>query len=232
MTRYANDVTNRLSPESLALPKWPALAVEGNPVTKEQAAEILIRTDDLYFSCNDHAWKRQLYVAAGIELDSLSSSLWTSPRWESIKAARQRLGCVDLEYLHNHRIASSFIGGPHGWCDWDGVIGCNSFNIGRWPSVAVVFREWQAIAKAFPYLSLRAQLYSGESCEENIYPLVEYTIKDGVASLSLPGEPISLTPSVVEDLVVSLLLPASVRERGCTLDTFKRALQIVEEARQ
>ena len=42
------------------LPKWPALVVIGESVTKEQAMEILIRTDSLYFGCNDKEWEEEL----------------------------------------------------------------------------------------------------------------------------------------------------------------------------
>ena len=38
----------------IGLPKWPALVVKGKKITKEEAAEILIRTDDFWFSANDH----------------------------------------------------------------------------------------------------------------------------------------------------------------------------------
>jgi hypothetical protein len=42
------------------LPKWPALLVKGESVTKEQAIEILIRTDDLEFSCNEREFSSEL----------------------------------------------------------------------------------------------------------------------------------------------------------------------------
>ena len=44
----------------LGLPKWPALLVVGKPVTREQAMEIILRTDDLYFSSNDRPFNRLL----------------------------------------------------------------------------------------------------------------------------------------------------------------------------
>jgi len=47
----------------IALPKWPAFVVVGKPVTKEQAMEILIRTDSLCFSSNDREFDRELNEA-------------------------------------------------------------------------------------------------------------------------------------------------------------------------
>jgi hypothetical protein len=45
---------------NIGLPKWTAFAVVGTPVTKEQAMEILIRTDSLCFSTNDREFEKQL----------------------------------------------------------------------------------------------------------------------------------------------------------------------------
>ena len=36
----------------ISLPKWPHMVVAGKAVTKEQAAEIIIRTTSLWFSSN------------------------------------------------------------------------------------------------------------------------------------------------------------------------------------
>jgi hypothetical protein len=44
----------------LGLPKWPALLVVGKPVTRAQAMEIILRTDDLYFSSNDRSFDKLL----------------------------------------------------------------------------------------------------------------------------------------------------------------------------
>ena len=38
---------------SINLPQWPECRVSGDPVTKEEAAEIIIRTQDFYLSSND-----------------------------------------------------------------------------------------------------------------------------------------------------------------------------------
>lgn len=36
--------------------------------------------------------------------------------------------------------------------------------------------------EAFPYLDLRCQLLSGESCEEEAKPVVEFIVKDGTVT--------------------------------------------------
>lgn len=166
---------------NIALPKWPALLVQGDCVTPEQAAEILIRTDayfpDFLGAGNDRKLGEQLSLACG----------WIQPYearhkpeyYEGLDKAREAAGVLNLEYLSNRRIVSSWIGGPHGWCNWDGTIGCDNYNIGKWPSIEEVEHEWALIAEAFPFLSLTSQLLSGEVCEEGTQPLVEFKLYKG-----------------------------------------------------
>ena len=45
------------------LPKWPALVVMGNPVTREEAQEILVRTGGTWFLTNDRRFGRELHEA-------------------------------------------------------------------------------------------------------------------------------------------------------------------------
>jgi hypothetical protein len=49
---------------NLYLPKWPGLLVVGKPVTREQAMEIIIRTDSLWFSTNDYKFSKECYTSS------------------------------------------------------------------------------------------------------------------------------------------------------------------------
>jgi hypothetical protein len=136
------------------LPKWPAILVVGKKVTEQQAAQIIIRTCGMSFYTNDHKYEKQLYEAAGIKF-----SKEPFLDYDSVDAAILKYGCCKkLDYLQNHRVVSSWIGGSHGWCDWDGSIGCDNYNIGKWPNEEEVLQEWQTIAEAFPYLDLRCSI--------------------------------------------------------------------------
>lgn len=55
---------------NIGLPKWPALVVKGTPVTREQAMEIIIKTDGLYFCSNDREFEKDLYSLI-YELDNV-----------------------------------------------------------------------------------------------------------------------------------------------------------------
>jgi hypothetical protein len=168
------------------LPKWSAMFVSGKPVTVAQAGLILLLTDDWRLPGRNKEWVREFTEITDVDLTSSSS----------LSELRDELRILKLRYLINSRINSSWVGGVYGWCDWDGTIGCSNFNIGKDPSVEVVFEEWKLIAEAFPFLELTCQLYSGEVFEFGVRPLVEYVINEGGVLLREPTEPSSL-PSLL-----------------------------------
>lgn len=168
------------------LVKWPAMFVSGDRITKEQAEEILVRTDGLYFGTNDDKFKVKLHKILGIKAKyNRVYSNYSYTDYDSVTKVNKELNCLDLNHLHNSRIVSNFSGGPHGWCDWDGTIGSNSYNLGKWPEAKDIHDEWSIIAKAFPYLNLHCQLFSG-GVYEGGNPVIDYMVKDGKASCVLP----------------------------------------------
>lgn len=202
-----------------ALTKWPLLLVHGEPVTHEQANEILVRTDGWWLTSNDRDWVGQVAALVGLELHEHGFT-----RYDSVDRFRQSIRVLGLEYLGNRRIVSSWIGGPHGWCDWDGTIGCSTWNIGKWPTVEEVDEEWRTIAAAFPYLNLRAQLVNDEG--EADYPAVEWRILKGEAHLVEPVGMLRSTSGLdLHRAVGSLFLPG--RERGVSLERLREAVEQV-----
>ena len=169
------------------LTKWPRLVVAGESVTEKQANEILIRTDSMRWHTNDRDWSRTVSQITGVpqldwqvkrDVQDIGSVL------EAQVEARHRLGYIDLQYLSNHRIASTWIGGPHGWCRWDGKIGSSKYNVGKWPKVEEVDDEWSAIAEAFPYLELSAQLVTNEGYG---FIAAQWDVSNGEAQQVVPG---------------------------------------------
>ena len=212
MTKDMNDIR---------LPKWPALVVVGDNVTKDQAKEILIRTTSTYFHCNDREWNQTLARVFGYGTDEIGNA-----EWESLQRICKELDIINLEYLANDRISSSYVDGPHGWCDWNGNIGCNSHNIGKWPSVEDVTEEWTKIAKAFPFLNLKAQLFDGEHCEEGTKPLVEFQVANGKLSVTPPQGTIGSPNAGDVDYLQAFSNPH--RERGCTEEVLQDAIDFVK----
>jgi hypothetical protein len=212
--------------------KWPRLLVAGEPVTREQASDILIRTDNWHFCTNDQPWEDAVNTLGeeyGMPVHSIRASKPGDylERWREIEARRERMGVLQLHYLRNSRIASSWIGGPHGWCDWDGRIGCSNYNIGKWPTEEAVTEDWQTIADAFPYLNLHAQLVADEGEGEL---LATWAVKDGKAALV---EPAGLITDVTDDTAAMVFgLAYGMRtERGVSLERLREALEQVRATR-
>lgn len=218
------------------LPKWPALVVKGKPVTKDQAKEILIRTSSFYFGCNDKEWENDINeIVYGVRSNSFAVSealmnklnITKDEAYEMEQKLSERYHPLDLYYLRNERIASSWIGGPYGWCSWNGKIGASNYNIGKYPSVTEVYNEWVQIAEAFPYLDLKCQLMDSEAGEnEEPKPVVEFEIKNGKVKAYEPTEILDYPVFGSEDLAFRFSNPYA--ERGCDLETLKDAFEYTE----
>lgn len=218
------------------LTKWPRLVVIGNTVTRKQAMEIIIRTDRLDFSSNDAEFSKQCasYLYRLEATGNRSRGYWTladafegeggKTDWDRYQECRDRaqaeLQPLELQYLENSRIVSCWIGGSHGWCNWDGKIGCTEHNIGKWPTVDEVYKDWKAIGQTFPYLKLRCQLITDEGAG---HIAIEYVVKDGTVTVQEPGPLLQL----VEDDAVNVFIAnmqSPTRERGCTYEQFVEAV--------
>jgi len=223
------------------LNKWPAMIVHGEKVTTEQAAEILIRTDSHIPkpSSNTHDYDKQVCRLFGVPYNGCGGEKDPWPpydkapdgfyreNWKALERLEKRMKTIPLGYLNNSRIVSSWIGGPHGWCNWSGDIFSNNYNIGKWPDVEPVYEEWSAIAKAFPYLELKCQLLSGETCEPGLRPLVEYSVSKGKVSVRgcEEGE-MSMAPAVECD-ITGLVFRNPDREIGTHIKALEEALKKV-----
>lgn len=196
------------------LTKWPRLIVVGDPVTREQANDILIRTNDRYFFTNDHAWEQIVADVYGIPLGKYGLDHQASA------AVFERLGVLNLRYLTNARIMSSWIGGPHGWCDWDGRIGCNTHNIGKWPAVEEVQEDLDAIAGTWPFLRMQVQLVTDEG-EGELAAM--WVVRDGTPTFVEPGERLPMA-DLSEGQLLDRLLSGRLSERGVALDRLREAV--------
>lgn len=170
--------------------KWPAPIVVGHSVTPDQAAEIIVRTTGWPLMTNARRACRRLNAIAGFRAPDYAAEGPETDLWEANAKANQDLRLLSVDYLRNWRVATASVHGPHGWCDWDGTIGCRSYNIGKWPSVEEVTAEWAEVAAAFPFLALCAQVLSGEAYgdEENgsLRPTAEWVVADGAVRCRAP----------------------------------------------
>lgn len=166
---------------NIGLPKWPALLVNGTSVSPEQAKEIIRRTDRGFGDICCFYGTPELCKAFGFDQESRPELF----DWNKIETWRESWGLLDTNYIHVDWLDSSYIGGPTGWCHPNGSMGCFK-NIGKWPSLEDVLKDWEAIASAFPFLDLTATLGDREYCEEGLLSLVEFRISNGKVSLREP----------------------------------------------
>jgi hypothetical protein len=211
------------------LTKWPRLIVvpeRPEPVAREQANEILLRTNGPYFSTNDRAWEKAVADVLGIEMTFKQAgtfSYWDMS-WKAASDWYESIGGLDLHYLKNSRIVSAWIGGPHGWLDWDGTIGCSTWNIGKWPSAGEVTEDWRAIAAAFPYLDLHAQLITDEG-EGDVAG--QWRVTDGRAAMVEPVD--RFQPQDLDEAGIVFRFAFEGGERGVSLERLREAVAQLRE---
>jgi hypothetical protein len=169
--------------EDIELPKWSGLLVVGDSITPEQAGEIIVRTSDWYSLFNLNGEKHLLNEVKKIYRETLPIEELISEVIFNENVFYQKIDHLSLSYLDNDRIDSSWIGGLKGWCDWDGTIFCNNYNIGKYPNVIDVIDDLKDIIKAFPYLEFKLQLLSHEASIEEyineVKPLVSLEVNKG-----------------------------------------------------
>lgn len=204
-----------------SLPKWPEMRTTGEKITPKQARNIIMKTDRSfsYLNCNDKEWVKTVAEILGLKF----AGKYPNINWDDLDRIRDEFGHLRLGYISNDRIMTSYIGGPHGWVDWDGNIGEAGHNIGKWPSGEEVLNDWSKIAAQFPFLNMRCQLFDKEGCEDNTIPLIEYVINRGVVEVVEPTEAIQTGFRDAEAEIDRLFTPNA--ERGVDVKTLKLAVE-------
>lgn len=166
---------------SRGLPKWPQMRIEGVSVSIDQAKEIIRRTDTFFkspeWSGNDPSYCKRVMAKLGIPMGHRFGEP-NIHEWERLEQWLQEWEYVGTNYVKNTWIASSFIYGPHGWCDPNGRISYID-NVGKWPSAEDIFEDWKQLAALFPFLHLICVLMDREECEDGGIPLIGFYVREG-----------------------------------------------------
>ena len=179
---YETESEVRQALSDVTLIKWPQMIVTGASVTREQAKEIIIRTDPffsdvaLYAGGNDQEFTIRYQQQSGVLAAVSCSDQQIRERVQ--EAVDSVVKPIPLDYLDNDWAFSGFVYGPHGWCQPDGTIEYHD-NIGKWPEAVELYDEWQSIARAFPYLSLFASFMDAESCDTDASVVLQFVIHEG-----------------------------------------------------
>lgn len=156
------------------LGKYPIVVAVGDPLTREQTNEVMLRTNRWHIlSCNDNPWNDMVACILGLD-DQLNANLreyangsldwdWCYA-WDLIEAFGGSIGALKLFALDNESIMTSCADGPCGWLDWSGQIRARYSEGSKWTTPEEVEADWRDIAETFPFLRLRAQLLSGGYC--------------------------------------------------------------------
>lgn len=189
------------------LGKFPVVIAVGDPLTREQTNEVMLRTTRWYLSCNDQAWNEMVIHILGLA-DKLNESTVELPNGEVIwdweyrnqltDAFGDGISALKLYALDNPAIMSH--GREYGWLDWSGRIRARYNEGSKWTSIEEAEADWHDIAATFPFLRLRTQLAAGNYL--NILPDgspgvpagqvgAEWIIENGTATrVEHPGKPL------------------------------------------
>lgn len=228
------NITFHEDSKDVELIKWPGIVIVGKSVSPQQAGSILIRTDaflpNFRYSTNSERLEEKLNALFGLTKDVVEADDY----WDRLQDLRVRLGKLQLEYMSNACICSSYIGGPGGWCDWRGEIKRAGHNIGKWPCVGHVAAEWGEIANAFPYLNLKCWLFNHESgYPENLADpgaIVRFEIANAKVEVFETDPTKEVVPHVAggtdlrSSVLAVALIPAHERESGIALEDLRKKL--------
>jgi hypothetical protein len=152
------------------LGRWARMLTVGEPLTREQTNEVMMRTNDWRFTaCNDEEWRHIVACILGWydrheevcdDDKCVQWWAWVNERHTIADAYGESIGSLGLSHLDNDAIMSHS-DEPGGWLRWDGTIRPD-WHIGvKYPEVDDIEAEWRQIATAFPFLEMTAQALSG-----------------------------------------------------------------------
>lgn len=186
------------------LPKWAGILILGEPVTPEQAKQIIHATtpslyDDMRYAGNSFEFQKAYdRKSFSILMDmGYSQHMEGSAELSDTQAKIRKFVCglddqlspvLPLEFLKGNLGNSCYFGGPTGWCNPSGEISLLGINIGKYPSVREIFTEWSLIAKKFDFLDLTCVILDNEWCDETASGRVGFRVKSGEVSMFIPCE--------------------------------------------
>lgn len=153
------------------LGRWARMLAVGEPLTREQTNEVMMRTNNWGFTrCNDEEWEGIVASILGWfdRFDELVESGECEDDWYEWRQRSSQISeeygatfaALDLGHLDNDAIMSHS-DEPGGWLRWDGTIRPD-WHVGvKYPEVDEIEAEWKQIAAAFPFLEMRVQALSG-----------------------------------------------------------------------
>lgn len=178
---------------TVEFPKWPQLMIVGDDVKEDTAKEIIFRTDRSLselsnsFSGNDREFNKWyldqcMKYNGGIER---LKQLDPGQQFRLEQTVRSNINFIPFYMLTNDWSMTSFVFGPHGFCSPKGEIYFQD-NIGKWPSMEEVYKDFCSLAEAFPFLNLKSTVYNAEANDDvsDHQPLVSFVVSNGEVTVT------------------------------------------------
>lgn len=168
--------------DGVTFPKWPQCIVIGDNVKKYEAMEIIRRTDNFFSGISFYGLTYNLdrFMSELLQAINYPITIDNEVDPDLVKEWNKEWGLLDnLNYFRTDWINSHWVGGYHGWCSPEGVIGYQN-NIGKYPEEEEIIEDLYILAENFPFLTLSCTIMSKEEGEDNNYPLATYTLDHGL----------------------------------------------------
>lgn len=206
--------------------KWPRLLVVGHPVTQEQADEILVRTNDWAVPIQSPELRAEVCEIVGIELTQSTNHTYPYD-FESVRRFQSEVNALELLHLNNSRVASLWVGGPHGWCDWDGTIGTANYNVGKWPTPNEITRDLMVIGETFSYLNMTLQLVGQEGSD--VKHVSQWKLVNGEVTEIILNKPLPLICEIDNKWITEPINSARYDAPGVSLERLRHAVNNVRD---
>ena len=177
---------------------------KGKRVSKEEATEIIRRTDAFYeklYNGNNHKFNRTLYRLSGVKADykaiedahtccdmdykyiiggkDVFDNIRIYDKWKT-----EEWGCLGLHYFLNHWISCAYIGGPYGWISPEGEIGGLLYGEKYGIETEELEEDLKKVATEWPSLEFTVYLVdSSGSSDDPFWVYAEWKVSGGNVEL-------------------------------------------------
>jgi hypothetical protein len=174
----------------------------GKKVSKEEAAEIIRRTDAFYeklYNGNNHKFNRTLYRLSGVPAnyealdedhsccdmdyryilgDSFHDRFNVYDKWKT-----EEWGCLGLHHFLNHWISCAYIGGPYGWISPEGEVGGLLYGEKYGIETEELEEDLKKVATEWPFLEFTVYLVDHSGGDDPFWVFAEWKVSGGKVGL-------------------------------------------------
>ena len=175
---------------------------KGKRVSKEEAAEIIRRTDAFYeklYNGNNHKFNRTLYRLSGVPAnyealdedhsccdmdyryilgDSFHDKFNVYDKWKT-----EEWGCLGLKHFLNHWISCAYIGGPYGWISPEGEVGGLLYGEKYGIETEELEEDLKKVATEWPSLEFTVYLVDYPGGDDPFWVFAEWKASGGKVEL-------------------------------------------------